>query len=78
MLNSAKDDVWTKFDLEKGYRFFMNTYEQTIVAIAGKGTHQEALEKMAASKKKDELCQLWNQIESVCKEIIDDSVSLLH
>ena len=56
----------------------MNTYEQTIVAIAGKGTHQEALEKMAASKKKDELCQLWNQIESVCKEIIDDSVSLLH
>lgn len=50
MLNSAKEDVWTKFDLEKGYKFFMNTYEQTIVAIAEKGMHQEALEKMAASK----------------------------
>jgi len=62
----------------KGYNYFMAAYEATIVAVVEKAGHQVKLAAIPDNKVREELTQLWQQIAVVCKEIIDESVNLLH
>lgn len=74
----SKDPVgyWNKN--ERGYRYFMHTFESTIVAIVEKGAHKTFLQSIEDQALREELTQLWNQIKAECKSIIDGSISLLH
>ena len=72
------EKMWADERLPLGYRYFMSTYEQTIVAIVEKGAHKDQLAKIGDPLIKQELSSLWEKIEGTCKEIIDISVSLLH
>jgi hypothetical protein len=64
--------------LQKGYNYFMSAYEATIVAVVEKAGQQAKLAAIPDVKVREELTQLWQQIAGVCKEIIDESVNLLH
>ena len=64
--------------LQKGYNYFMSAYEATIVAVVEKAGQQAKLAAIPDIKVREELTQLWQQIAGVCKEIIDESVNLLH
>jgi hypothetical protein len=78
-INQDPELFWAKNkDIERGYKYFMNAYESTIVAVVEKGHHKQYVESIENQAVKDELSQLWKEIEAVCKEIIDGSVSLLH
>ena len=71
--------MWRNYEtLEKGYRYFMSAYESTIVGIIEKNTHVEYLDSIQDAQVKEEMTQLWSDIQANCKEIIDESVSLLH
>ena len=56
----------------------MAAYEATIVAVVEKAGQQAKLAAIPDVKVREELTQLWQQIAGVCKEIIDESVNLLH
>jgi len=56
----------------------MAAYEAIIVAIVEKASHNQKLAAIKDVKIQDELAHVWQQIFAVCKEIIDDSVNLLH
>ena len=78
-MSQDPEGFWAKNPLiEKGYKYFMTAYESTIVAVVEKGLHRQALKNVEAPALREELTQLWEEIERVCKEIIDGSVSLLH
>jgi hypothetical protein len=67
-----------KPELTKGYRYFMSAYESSIVAIIEKDSHSAYLESISDPRTKEELTFVWKNIQSVCKQIIDGSISLLH
>jgi hypothetical protein len=78
-MSQDPEEFWAKnAQIEKGYKYFMTAYESTIVAVVEKGEHRQALKNIEPPALRDELSQLWQEIERVCKEIIDGSVSLLH
>lgn len=78
-MSQDPEEFWAKNpQIEKGYKYFMTAYECTIVAVVEKGQHRQALKNIEDPRLREELSQLWREIERVCKEIIDGSVSLLH